>query len=242
MGSIIFRYCGEYFDKETGTIYLRARYYNPVVGRFITEDSVWGNDSDPLSLNLYTYCYNDPINYSDPSGFSRIIITVGDTGASYGHDAGGAFSKSAETYIKENTTSEDEIWVLYCGEVYWSDSLKQGLIKSADGITYITYDIEGLSNTYGHIASYEGKIDKMIFFGHGDPGVFYAFDAKGQNMYGNNNSETGEHWNKNWFNKNATIAIYACNSGSGGNDSFAQNIANSTGATAWGFTSFMGFV
>ena len=63
-----FRYCGEYFDKETGTIYLRARYYNPVVGRFITEDSNRGKDKDPLSLNLYTYVYNNPINYFDPTG------------------------------------------------------------------------------------------------------------------------------------------------------------------------------
>ena len=64
----VFRYCGEYFDKETGTIYLRARYYDPGIGRFITEDSYWGKDNDPLSLNLYTYCGNNPIYYFDPSG------------------------------------------------------------------------------------------------------------------------------------------------------------------------------
>ena len=66
----VFRYAGEYFDKETGTIYLRARYYDPTIGRFITEDSVWGNANDPLSLNLYTYCYNNPINLLDPDGNS----------------------------------------------------------------------------------------------------------------------------------------------------------------------------
>lgn len=33
--SNVFRYCGEYFDKETGTYYLRARYYDPAIGRFI---------------------------------------------------------------------------------------------------------------------------------------------------------------------------------------------------------------
>ncbi|HEX9060576.1 MAG TPA: RHS repeat-associated core domain-containing protein [Clostridia bacterium] len=60
------------FDKETGTIYLRARYYNPAVGRFITEDSYLGKDNDPLSLNLYTYCENDPINSIDPSGHENI--------------------------------------------------------------------------------------------------------------------------------------------------------------------------
>jgi RHS repeat-associated protein len=37
------------FDKETGTIYLRARYYDARIGRFISEDSVRGNANDPLS-------------------------------------------------------------------------------------------------------------------------------------------------------------------------------------------------
>ena len=63
-----FRYCAEYFDKETGTIYLRARYYDPGLGRFITEDSYWGESNDPLSLNLYTYCSSNPINFWDPTG------------------------------------------------------------------------------------------------------------------------------------------------------------------------------
>ena len=65
-----FRYCGEYFDTETGTIYLRARYYNPTTGRFISRDSVTGKIEDPLSLNLYTYCHNNPIYYYDFTGHS----------------------------------------------------------------------------------------------------------------------------------------------------------------------------
>jgi len=36
----LFRYCGEYVDLETGAIYLRARYYDPVASRMITEDVV----------------------------------------------------------------------------------------------------------------------------------------------------------------------------------------------------------
>jgi RHS repeat-associated protein len=67
-----FRYCGEYIDKETGSIYLRARYYDPTIGRFISEDSYFGKDSDPLSLNLYTYCANNPINAWDPTGHRKI--------------------------------------------------------------------------------------------------------------------------------------------------------------------------
>ena len=63
-----FRYCGEYYDKETATVYLRARYYDPDIGRFMSRDSVTGKNEDPLSLNLYTYCANNPVYYSDPSG------------------------------------------------------------------------------------------------------------------------------------------------------------------------------
>ena len=64
-----FLYCSEYFDEETGTYYLRARYYDPANGRFTQQDA-WGymDTSDPLSLNLYTYCCNNPVMYVDPSG------------------------------------------------------------------------------------------------------------------------------------------------------------------------------
>lgn len=44
------------------------RYYNPITGRFISRDSYAGKKEDPLSLNLYTYCYNNPLIYIDPSG------------------------------------------------------------------------------------------------------------------------------------------------------------------------------
>ena len=67
-----FRYCGEYYDKETATVYLRARYYNPSTGRFISRDTVAGKLEDPLSLNLYNYCANNPILYFDPSGHIKM--------------------------------------------------------------------------------------------------------------------------------------------------------------------------
>lgn len=72
-----FRYCGEYYDQETGDIYLRARYYSPVIGRFDSEDSYRGNISDPLSLNLYTYAHNNPVMYIDPSGHSKQNVFLG---------------------------------------------------------------------------------------------------------------------------------------------------------------------
>jgi RHS repeat-associated protein len=93
-----FRYCAEYFDKETQTIYLRARYYNPLTARMLSPDPHWNTKNmiygdnprkinerqDALGLNIYTYvpditaimqsgnlyafCMNNPLMYVDPSG------------------------------------------------------------------------------------------------------------------------------------------------------------------------------
>ena len=64
-----FRYCGEYYDTVSGTIYLRARYYDSSLGRFTQQDG-WEfvKQNIPSSLNLYIYCWNDPTRFHDFSG------------------------------------------------------------------------------------------------------------------------------------------------------------------------------
>jgi len=62
-----FRYSGEYYDEETGFIYLRNRYYDPSTGRFINEDPIKDG------LNWYVYCSNNPIRYVDPSGMYYLV-------------------------------------------------------------------------------------------------------------------------------------------------------------------------
>ncbi len=75
------QYNAEYTDSSTEYQYLRARYYDPEHGRFLTKDTYLGEPNDPLSRNLYTYVRNNPINLVDPSGhlFGLIlgIVTVG---------------------------------------------------------------------------------------------------------------------------------------------------------------------
>jgi RHS repeat-associated protein len=63
------------YDGETGLYYLRARYYDPAIGRFLNEDSFEGQISNPLSLNLYSYCYNNPVLYIDSTGNSPKDVT-----------------------------------------------------------------------------------------------------------------------------------------------------------------------
>jgi len=74
-------YCGELFDTMNSFYYLRARYYDPKVGRFNRLDPFFGNLSDPQSLHKYTYCHGDPVNFTDPSGMFLIMAGIGVMGA-----------------------------------------------------------------------------------------------------------------------------------------------------------------
>ncbi|MCM3258467.1 polymorphic toxin-type HINT domain-containing protein [Paenibacillus lautus] len=69
-----FRYSGEYWDETTKLQYLRARWYDPSVGRFMNEDTYEGKLETPLSQNLYTYVENNPLIYADPSGNASALV------------------------------------------------------------------------------------------------------------------------------------------------------------------------
>ncbi|MFC5405720.1 S8 family serine peptidase [Cohnella soli] len=69
-----FRYAGEYWDDSTNLQYLRTRWYDPSMGRFINEDTYKGQIDNPLTLNLYTYVSNNPLIYTDPSGHKEWLI------------------------------------------------------------------------------------------------------------------------------------------------------------------------
>lgn len=59
-------YTGEQIDPNTGNYYLRARYYNPANGRFLSMDSFDGIPQDPITLHKYLYANVDPVNMIDP--------------------------------------------------------------------------------------------------------------------------------------------------------------------------------
>ena len=77
------RYRSYYFDTETYMYYLNSRYYHPEYHRFISADSVLGANKDILSYNLFTYCSNNPVMFSDPSGMQS-HYTTSDPGEAVG--------------------------------------------------------------------------------------------------------------------------------------------------------------
>ncbi|OGS19840.1 MAG: hypothetical protein A2252_04925 [Elusimicrobia bacterium RIFOXYA2_FULL_39_19] len=80
-------------DGMSGLFHMGARYYDPTTGRFIQRDPIRGFVSDPLSLNRYIYCGNNPMNFIDPKG---LTATAGTTDPETG-----------ETVIT-NTEAEDQ--------------------------------------------------------------------------------------------------------------------------------------
>ena len=70
------RYRGYYLDTETGLYYLQSRYYDPVVERLLNADTLLGANGDLLSYNLFAYCSNNPVNFSDPTGESITLTAL----------------------------------------------------------------------------------------------------------------------------------------------------------------------
>jgi len=63
-----YKYTDQEQDTETGLYYYHARYYDPIIGRFISADAIVQAFTDPQTLNRYSYVRNNPLIYTDPSG------------------------------------------------------------------------------------------------------------------------------------------------------------------------------
>ena len=61
-------FTGQQLDPEAGLVFLRARYYDPTVGRFLSRDPLPGHPGRSLSINRYLYTADNPVNQSDASG------------------------------------------------------------------------------------------------------------------------------------------------------------------------------
>jgi RHS repeat-associated protein len=64
----VYKFTGQEFDSEYELYNYNARLYDPVMGRFITPDTMIPDPYNPQSLNRYAYCLNNPLRYTDPSG------------------------------------------------------------------------------------------------------------------------------------------------------------------------------
>lgn len=111
-------YTGQQYDQETGQYYLRARYYNPVVGRFTQEDTYRGD-----GLNLYAYCKNNPVVYYDPSGHDQVAKPSNgpETTNTAGVEKGNSGNFLADV---EGSSYSGEEWYNYFVDTYGKENVQ----------------------------------------------------------------------------------------------------------------------
>lgn len=107
------RYRSYKYDSEIRMYYLNSRYYNPQIGRFINADGLLGEVGNIQSMNMYAYCANNPVMYTDITGFSpkwvdtlawigvglvvlaAVVLTAGAAGFAFGGLAGAIINGAA---------------------------------------------------------------------------------------------------------------------------------------------------
>lgn len=181
------RYRGYYYDTETGFYYLQSRYYDPVIGRFISADTFATTDvTGVLSANMFAYCKNNPVQYEDKDGNSATLagaVVGGVWGTISGMAAGlplegvfqyavsGALTGAAAGFVADLT-------VATCGAgaaMLWS-ALGSGTMNVVNSFATHNIDKKFLKDTSEYTFA-----DKAIDFlvGGLTGGLFAGMSAKG---------------------------------------------------------------
>jgi len=123
------KFTGQEYDSDTGLYYMNARYQNPTIGRFVSQDPVFlalGDNgqikqltqqelrqilSDPQNLNSYSYGRNNPLSYQDPNGQFSITWNGYKTGLNFGwsllQSAGNYIYNKADSYYDAPNSTSD---------------------------------------------------------------------------------------------------------------------------------------
>jgi RHS repeat-associated protein len=122
-----YTYNAEEYDPQAALQYLRARYYAPASGRFITADIYPGTLLDPLSQNAYSYAGGDPVNFSDPSGYASILTTIANAAKS----AAAAVTTAVKTVVTAAVTAVKTVATAVTNAVSGASATAGGTSSSA---------------------------------------------------------------------------------------------------------------
>ncbi|MDA8212702.1 MAG: RHS repeat-associated core domain-containing protein [Clostridia bacterium] len=160
-----FRYAGEYLDQETGYYYLRARYYDPQIQRFISEDSYAKSPS--WDEHIYAYAEYNPVNLVDPTGHD-----AGNAGRDYSKRIVNKPTKTTakdgkKSSSKSNTVAKAQLAVRNQTKPQVK-SVTQGMSNSGYRVSTLNCHTVSASKKYGpeysSIPAQVKKLDKTIKF------------------------------------------------------------------------------
>ncbi len=233
-----FRYCGEYYDNETGSIYLRARYYRPVTGRFISEDPIKDE------LNWYVYCGGNPVIFVDSNGLEYIVVSGSEENGRYKYN----FIESAIRKIRDLRAADAEPWIT------WIISGTGYSYEDLDHFNDIAYDIGGVgiqiiynaAQLQNYINSQNihiweltdnrrnDPVEKLVFFSHGVQGAVEL----GYGQTNESDLTVNKHIVDGMFSEAfnfPNIWFYSCNAATGGDSSIAKSFYNVAGGFVGGY-------
>ena len=174
-------YRGYYYDDDLDLYYLATRYYDPETCRFVTADapSYLGANGDLVSYNLYAYCSNNPVMYSDPTG--HFIIS---TATLLGFIIGAAVltTVGAITYgiIAEETIVVDISYTNTKKDKYGGSILfdfEEGNIEFYPHYGQTFGMSSGISYAVGKVHNYDGPGSYGGFFVFAGGGYYLGADA-----------------------------------------------------------------
>ncbi len=104
------KFTGKPYSSSTGLYYYFQRWYDPEIGRFISQDPILGHLSSPQTLNTYTYVVNSPISASDPTGLD-CFSSLGDLGNCLWDSTIGAGIDSYNWYQTASEEDRRAFWI-----------------------------------------------------------------------------------------------------------------------------------
>ncbi len=157
-----YKFTDQEFDPESGLYNYNARLYDPVLGKFVTADTIVPDPSSPQTLNRYSYCYNNPLVYVDPDGHFGFIVSAivgaiiggvqaelsgGDfwEGAITGAVSGALFFGAGELVVNAGVNS----FIAHTGAGMLSGGINAGITGGDIGMGIITGGISGGIGEFG---------------------------------------------------------------------------------------------
>jgi RHS repeat-associated protein len=113
-------FAGKHYDKETGLVYFGARYYAPLLHKWISPDPLGNIQSD----DLYQYCFHNPLKYIDPDGKFAAVLLIPVIGSGIGFVKGAAIAIGAWLGC-EATRKGNELIQDYKREQEWKEEQRQ---------------------------------------------------------------------------------------------------------------------
>lgn len=227
-------FTGKELDADVGLVYYGARWYDVGTGRFITEDPVKDG------LNWYVYCSNNPLMFIDPNGLEKIIISGGIAGYEKNRYN---FIETAirQINVSKNQNPDEKITWAISTHGYTEKEIKN-FQKTAEknGVNIVLFDDKDTLITYMNEGEEKNRKDDKITlvanFSHGGTGekgglwLAYGQDEEIRDAT-DITKEDIEKFNKEAFD-NPVSLFYSCNTGTGGDESFAQEWVNQVGGVA----------